>query len=165
MAVESFFENNDGENDEDDDFSPSSVQDREDLTDPISISKSTNTASQAPSINPQPRQSTINTNNKIFTLNSMRSDNNEEEGQAFYAGGSDQSGQQILGPPRQSHESIIKNLFSKAKEYESPLFKLFYKIKGIVLLNFIQPGAELKWSNLVQQALPVSPRFQEQVIV
>ena len=111
MALESFYENNEGENDEDEDLDQSSDLVREDLSDPIPTIKTNNPPSQA-----QPRQSTRNTDNKIFTLNSMNND--EEEGQAFYAGGSDQSGQQILGPPRQTHESIIKNLFSKAKEYE-----------------------------------------------
>ena len=113
MAVESFYENNEGENDEEEDLDQGPDLVREDLSDPIPTVKTSNPPSQ-----PQPRQSTRNTNNKIFTLYSMNDDNNEEEGQAFYAGGSDQSGQQILGPPRQTHESIIKNLFSKAKEYE-----------------------------------------------
>ncbi len=114
LAIESFYENNEGENEEDEDLNQSSDLSKEDLSDPIPTIKTNNPPSQ-----PQQRQSTRNTaSNKIFTLNSMSNDNNEEEGQAFYAGGSDQSGQQILGPPRQTHESIIKNLFSKAKEYE-----------------------------------------------
>lgn len=117
LAVESFYDNNEGQNDEDDDLDQSSDLAREDLSDPIPTIKPSMPTSQNPSLNPQQKHSTRNTNNKIFTLNSMSNDNNEEEGQAFYAGGSDQSGQQILGPPRQSHESIIKNLFSKAKEY------------------------------------------------
>jgi len=56
----------------------------------------------------------------IFTLNEMNNDedeDNDERGQAFYAGGSETSGQQILGPPKKKNpESIIKDLFQKAKE-------------------------------------------------
>lgn len=59
---------------------------------------------------------------KIMTLGSLNNEDDDEnsgerQGQAFYAGGSEQSGQQILGPPRQKAEHIIKNLFEKAKEY------------------------------------------------
>ena len=43
-------------------------------------------------------------------------DDDEEKGQAFYAGGSQHSGQQILGPPKKNPEKIIKDLFEKAKE-------------------------------------------------
>ena len=59
---------------------------------------------------------------KFMTLGSLNNEDDDEnsgerQGQAFYAGGSEQSGQQILGPPRQKAEHIIKNLFEKAKEY------------------------------------------------
>ncbi len=55
----------------------------------------------------------------IFSLNDMHNDeeeSGEDKGQAFYAGGSSTSGQQILGPKKQNPESIIKDLFEKAKE-------------------------------------------------
>lgn len=57
--------------------------------------------------------------NKIFSLNDMNNDNEEgEDGQAFYAGGSKTSGQQILGPKKTKNpEGIIKDLFQKAKEH------------------------------------------------
>ena len=60
---------------------------------------------------------------KIFTLRDAADDDEEEEedekGQAFYAGGSETSGQQILGPSRKkpNPEAIIKDLFKNAKEY------------------------------------------------
>lgn len=59
---------------------------------------------------------------KIATLGSLRnrSDDGEEsdEGQAFYAGGSDRSGQQILGPPRKKDpEKIVKEMFESAKQH------------------------------------------------
>lgn len=65
----------------------------------------------------QPARST----GKIFSLNDMNNDNEEEEegdSQAFYAGGSKTSGQQILGPKKKRNpEGIIKDLFEKAKEH------------------------------------------------
>ncbi len=58
---------------------------------------------------------------RIFTLNNFSNEENEddeEKGQAFYAGGSETSGQQILGPAKKKNpEKIIKNLFEKAREY------------------------------------------------
>lgn len=59
---------------------------------------------------------------KIFSLNDM---NGNEEGedadtdqQAFYAGGSKTSGQQVLGPKKtRNPERIIKDLFEKAREH------------------------------------------------
>ena len=57
---------------------------------------------------------------RIATLRDQASDEEDEgreRGQAFYAGGSEQSGQQILGPNRQKPDEFIKGLFQKAKEY------------------------------------------------
>ena len=61
-------------------------------------------------------------------------EDDEEKGQAFYAGGSETSGQQILGPPKRNPEKIITDLFAKAKEYLN-LTKLnkFYFIKRLIL--------------------------------
>lgn len=67
------------------------------------------------------RSSAATASKKIFTLSEMNNENSDEEGeekgQAFYAGGSETSGQQILGPPRRNPEKIIKDLFEKAKEH------------------------------------------------
>lgn len=35
----------------------------------------------------------------------------EEDGQAFYAGGSEHSGQQVLGPPRGRRNDIVTEMF------------------------------------------------------
>lgn len=44
-------------------------------------------------------------------------DDNEEEGQAFYAGGSDRSGQQVLGPPkRKNFREQLTDMFRMAQE-------------------------------------------------
>lgn len=56
----------------------------------------------------------------IFTLRDQESDEEDDsKGQAFYAGGSQTSGQQILGPSssKKNPEDIIKDLFQKAKEH------------------------------------------------
>lgn len=67
------------------------------------------------------RQAANSASSRIFTLSSMRDnsddEDDEEKGQAFYAGGSETSGQQILGPPKRNPEKIITDLFAKAKEY------------------------------------------------
>lgn len=50
---------------------------------------------------------------------SKRAGNNddEEEGQAFYAGGSDRSGQQVLGPPkRKNFREQLTDMFRMAQE-------------------------------------------------
>ena len=45
------------------------------------------------------------------------SDESEDEGQAFYAGGSSTSGQQILGPPKKkTGAGFVKDVFKKARE-------------------------------------------------
>jgi UBX domain-containing protein 1 len=55
----------------------------------------------------------------INTLNSLQQNDSsdEEEGQAFYAGGSERSGQQIIGPPgsRRDPEQIVQDMFKAAK--------------------------------------------------
>lgn len=55
---------------------------------------------------------------RIMTLNNMASSSEEEDetGQAFYAGGSEHSGQQVLGPPRKKQSDFVSNLFRTAQE-------------------------------------------------
>ncbi|XP_065914747.1 NSFL1 cofactor p47-like [Dysidea avara] len=40
-----------------------------------------------------------------------------DEGQNFFAGGSEHSGQYIQGPPRQDGDDLVKNVFSAAKQF------------------------------------------------
>ena len=55
----------------------------------------------------------------IRTFQGMMGDDSDsdEEGQAFFAGGSETSGQQILGPkrPKKKGEDIVKEMFQAAK--------------------------------------------------
>ncbi|KAK3591874.1 hypothetical protein CHS0354_005078 [Potamilus streckersoni] len=69
------------------------------------------------------RSSSGSKNTRFGTISSIRaeeeSDSSEEEGQAFYAGGSERSGQQVLGPPRKKGENkgLVDDLFKSAKEH------------------------------------------------
>lgn len=59
-------------------------------------------------------------NKRIATLwDKKDSDDDRDhshEGQAFYAGGSEHSGQQILGPSRDGSDRLIQNLFNHARQ-------------------------------------------------
>lgn len=56
----------------------------------------------------------------VVTLDSMAdsgSDDDEEQGQAFYAGGSERSGQQVLGPPKKNPiKDYVSEIFRSAQE-------------------------------------------------
>ncbi len=50
---------------------------------------------------------------------SSSDEDSDEEGQAFYVGGSERSGQQVIGPPRQKGKAtndLIGDMFKSAKE-------------------------------------------------
>jgi len=59
--------------------------------------------------------------NRVGNINylKMDSDSSEEEGEAFYAGGSDRSGQQVLGPPKKKKDpnSVVESLFKSARDH------------------------------------------------
>lgn len=61
---------------------------------------------------------------KIATLKDMKQneETDEDEGQAFYAGGSDRSGQQVLGPPkRKGFRDQLTEIFRMAQQNMSIL--------------------------------------------
>lgn len=58
---------------------------------------------------PKPRFGTLN------DLQATDSSSEEEEGQAFYAGGSEHSGQQVLGPGKKKKD-IIGDMFKSCQE-------------------------------------------------
>ncbi|CAH3031522.1 unnamed protein product [Pocillopora meandrina] len=72
---------------------------------------------------PSTRSKHTPTGRNIASLSSVQAtenaDSDDEEGQAFYAGGSDTSGQQILGPPRkkQTSNDITQGIFDDAKRH------------------------------------------------
>ena len=54
---------------------------------------------------------------KLVEMNS--SSDSDEEGQAFYVGGSERSGQQVIGPPRNKGKpsgDLIGDMFKSARE-------------------------------------------------
>lgn len=64
---------------------------------------------------PQPR---ANTGSNIATMSSLQNRDDDTGGQAFYAGGSEHSGQQVLGPDGRKKDSdkIVSEMFKQAKE-------------------------------------------------
>ncbi|XP_068708774.1 NSFL1 cofactor p47-like [Montipora foliosa] len=82
----------------------------------------TEQAEELPSLSPK-RQPQGRPGRNIASLASMHaeenSDSEEEEGQAFYAGGSERSGQQILGPARrkQPSDDVTQSIFDDAKRH------------------------------------------------
>ncbi|KAI2809325.1 NSFL1 cofactor p47 [Blomia tropicalis] len=54
----------------------------------------------------------------IATLSSLQNNDNDPGGQAFYAGGSEHSGQQVLGPKGRKNDSdkIVSEMFKQARE-------------------------------------------------
>jgi len=133
LAIESFYENGGG-NEPDSEMSEPAVRstgfqveedddnedEDEDYT-PVSANPFARLAGSKKPEEPKKttRQAAASASSKIHTLSAMNNSDEEEEerGQAFYAGGSEQSGQQILGPPRKNPEKIITDLFAKAKEH------------------------------------------------
>ncbi|XP_034942685.1 NSFL1 cofactor p47 [Chelonus insularis] len=63
-----------------------------------------------------------NKNSKIGTIGSLqnRDSDSEEEGQAFYAGGSERSGQQVLGPSKKKND-IINDMFKSCRDQSIPI--------------------------------------------
>lgn len=58
---------------------------------------------------------------RIMTYNNLATsdddEDDEESGQAFYAGGSERSGQQVLGPPRKNPlKDYVSDIFKSAQE-------------------------------------------------
>ncbi|XP_074659934.1 NSFL1 cofactor p47-like [Tubulanus polymorphus] len=109
VAVESFYENDGLDGDDDDDVRVIPNPDPEDS--PVTM----NTSPQA----------TRNTN-RVTTFSSFQRNDQpaegEEEGQMFYAGGSEHSGQAIVGPPRKKKQGstaddLIQNMFKSAREH------------------------------------------------
>ncbi|XP_066596659.1 NSFL1 cofactor p47-like isoform X2 [Prorops nasuta] len=61
---------------------------------------------------------------RFGTLNDLHnndSSSDEEEGQAFYAGGSEHSGQQVLGPGKKKKDNIINDMFKSCQEHSIAL--------------------------------------------
>lgn len=71
-------------------------------------------------------------NSRFATLRTLEgSSSDEEEGQAFYAGGSENSGQQVLGPSKKKKD-IVSEMFKSVQEYYNNNYHL-----QMILLTYI----------------------------
>ena len=99
----------------------------------------------------------------IFSLSSYQEDNESgnsdtEEGQAYYAGGSEHSGQQILGPDKQKKsKNPTGNLFDAAKKHgaavvaeesndENSSKKTYFRGAGYTLGSDVEPSQQVSSS-------------------
>ncbi|RXG51973.1 NSFL1 cofactor p47 [Armadillidium vulgare] len=69
------------------------------------------------------------------------SDSSDDEGQAFYAGGSEHSGQQVLGPSKKKKD-VVSMLFKSAKEHGAEVLESKDK-SGKKKINFVGTGYRL----------------------
>ncbi|XP_076047894.1 NSFL1 cofactor p47-like isoform X2 [Oratosquilla oratoria] len=63
-------------------------------------------------------------------FNMMDGDSSDDEGQAFYAGGSEHSGQQVLGPSKKGKGDVVAQLFKSAKEHGAEVLDSTKNKKG-----------------------------------
>lgn len=110
VALASFYENDgDGADSEPEIIGPPSVTGR-DSDDEIVSHPSSESASAPPTAKQK-------TNSRFATLANLNRDtgsSDEEEGQAFYAGGSEHSGQQVLGPGKKKKD-FVTEMFQSVK--------------------------------------------------
>ncbi|XP_068624054.1 NSFL1 cofactor p47 [Battus philenor] len=73
---------------------------------------------------PQKKDKKKQGSSKFATLESLQQDSSsdEDEGQAFYAGGSERSGQQILGPGK-GRKNIVTEMFKSVREQGAVVFE------------------------------------------
>ncbi|KAG1660615.1 NSFL1 cofactor p47 [Nymphon striatum] len=106
VALASFYDDDDGDN-----FEPEIIEPEQDEVMQVeSDSKETK---------PNEDKKSTKSTSRFATLNTLGSGNSsdEEEGQAFYAGGSENSGQQIIGPSRKKPQDLIKELLTSAQAH------------------------------------------------
>ncbi|KAM5219975.1 NSFL1 cofactor p47 isoform 2-T2 [Hipposideros larvatus] len=95
----------------------------------------------------------------------------EEEGQRFYAGGSERSGQQIVGPPRKkSPNELVDDLFKGAKEHGAVAVERMTKSPGEtskprvhVVLKLWKSGFSLDNGELRSYQDPSNAQFLESI--
>uniref|UniRef100_A0A8C8U933 NSFL1 cofactor p47 n=1 Tax=Peromyscus maniculatus bairdii TaxID=230844 RepID=A0A8C8U933_PERMB len=95
----------------------------------------------------------------------------EEEGQRFYAGGSERSGQQIVGPPRKkSPNELVDDLFKGAKEHGAVAVERVTKSPGEtskprvhVVLKLWKTGFSLDNGELRSYQDPSNAQFLESI--
>lgn len=109
---------------------------------------------QQPSAQPTP-QARIN-------MIGQDSDSSEDEsGQAFYAGGSTHSGQQVLGPPKKKSDMVAK-LFKSAKEHGAEVVEGHKDGKKSKKFNYSGTGYRLGETNDDTQIIPAAAKEEEE---
>ncbi|XP_012272313.1 NSFL1 cofactor p47 [Orussus abietinus] len=120
----------------------------------VAGSKESSTAerkSSKPRSKPTPRFGTIT------DLQNRESSSDEEEGQAFYAGGSEHSGQQMLGPGKK--KDIISDMF---KSCQSQAVSVEHKTGGQQRPNtFVGTGYKLGQTSSDTEVVSASPSGQQ----
>ncbi|XP_054161465.1 NSFL1 cofactor p47-like [Oppia nitens] len=100
----------------------------------------------------------------IATLGSLKpkSDSGEgesdEEGQAFYAGGSEHSGQQVLGPKKKNTDKLVQNMFQSAKEHGAEVIDPNEEVSAQRRINSFG-GHGFKLGSTSEQPSAVSSQF------
>lgn len=91
---------------------------------------------QRPSSQPTPQQ------RAIINMDHDSDSSGEEDGQVFYAGGSEHSGQQVLGPPKKKTDVVAK-LFKSAKEHGAEVLESVREGKKQKKISFGGTGYRL----------------------
>lgn len=108
VALTSFYENDEPPELVTESLDIQQAEGSEDNTSAMS-NKQVKSDSESKGVKPKPRFGTLN------DLQNSDSSSEEEEGQAFYAGGSEHSGQQVLGPGKKKKD-IISDIFKSCQE-------------------------------------------------
>ncbi|CAH2058529.1 unnamed protein product, partial [Iphiclides podalirius] len=116
VALFSFYEN--GGNSDDNPVNPTPA-----LAAVPTLSDSDMESPPASPVRPQKKEKKKQGSSKFATLDSLQQDSSseEDEGQAFYAGGSERSGQQILGPGK-GRKDIVTEMFKSVREQGAVVF-------------------------------------------
>ncbi|XP_029467185.1 NSFL1 cofactor p47 isoform X2 [Rhinatrema bivittatum] len=104
-------------------------------------------------------------------VHAQEEDEDEDEGQRFYAGGSERSGQQIVGPPRKkSPNELVEDLFRGAKEHGAVAVDRAAKSPGEssratvhVVLKLWKNGFSLDNGELQSYQDPANAQFLESI--
>lgn len=88
---------------------------------------------------------------------SSSDEDSDEEGQAFYVGGSERSGQQVIGPPRQKGKAtndLIGDMFKSAKEHGAEVVEKGASSSSRGSVAFKGTGYKLGQSDNDTQVIP-----------
>lgn len=87
----------------------------DEFDDPVEIVPDPSKQSESsPSSVPTSKPKSSSRASNFATINTLTTSSDEEEGQAYYAGGSEHSGQQVLGPPKK--RDIVADMFRSVQE-------------------------------------------------